>query len=319
VAQGDWEPDESDQEWLPDFDVRVVVAALPPRQVTFDDFVWGEAHQSDSRIPEIRQALEDLHGGPAVAKKAVIDLRWSICSEGNTSVFGAAVVPSLILLAETEGSHLRAEALAFVGDLARVSITMHGSRSDLLQTMWSAPVYDSWGYEENWAVEAVRIMVGRYVHRLIQQLSDDVPQVRSGAAYALMTALPTGQEITDALKARLAVEADGAVQMNLVVATAQHERERDLISEALAWARTLWSDPSSHLGARLGGVIAWLGLTPEAVPPELQTLLDEMQTRAVYELLKQLPWIWWLTHRPGDMESWWLDLTYGADQRAKSM
>lgn len=313
VAQGDWEPDESDQEWLPDFDVRAVVAELPPRPVTFDDFTWDETLHGIGRVSEIREALEDLHGDPAAAEKALTDLGWKICSEGNTSVFGAAVVPSLILLAETQKSHLRAEALQFLGNLARVDFAMHVSRSDLLQTMSSAPVYDSWGYEENWAVEAVRMMVGRDVHRLIRLLSDDDPRVRGGAAYAVMTALPTSQEITDALKARLAVEADAAVQMILVVAAAQHERERDLISEALAWARTLWSDPASLLGVRLGGAVAWLGLTPEAVPPELQTLLGEMQTPAVYELLRQLPWIWWLTRRPGDLESWWRDLPHDAE------
>jgi hypothetical protein len=96
--------------------------------------------------------------------------------------------------------------------------------------------------------------------------------------------------------------------MILVVAIAQHERERDLVSDATAWAQSLWSDPASPIGVRLGGAIAWLGLTAAPVPPELQALLDEMPTPAVEELLRQLPWVWWLTFRAGRVANWWRDL-----------
>jgi hypothetical protein len=312
VAQGDWQPDESDREWLPAFDVRAVVAELPSGPITFDDFVWDETLHGDSRIPEIREAIEGLRGDAAAADKALTGLRWTICSDGNTSVFGAGVVPSLIRVAEDKGSHLRGEILQLVGDLARVSIAMHDTRSELLQTMWSGPIYDSWGYLENWAVEAVRMMVGRNARLLIRLLNDDDAQVRGRAAYAVVTSLPTSREITDALRARLAVEADAAVQMSLVLGIAQHERERDLASEALAWAQTLWSDETSPIGIQLGGAIAWLGLTPAPVPPELRTVIDEMPMPATYELLQQLPWVWWLNFQEGGLESWWRDLPTGS-------
>jgi hypothetical protein len=308
VAQGDWEPDEGDQEWLPDFDVRLVVAELPPGPVTFDDFSWGEALDGDSRIPEIREAIEGLHADPAAADKAITALNWLIDSDGHTSVFAAGVVPALIRVAEDEQFPLRGKALQLAGDVARVGIALRGSRSELLQTMWPAPMYDSWGYLENWAVEAVRVMVAREAHRLVRLLADADPQVRGRAAYVVMTALPASQAITDAFKARLAVETDAATQMTLVVAVAQHERERDQAAEAAAWAQTLWSDLASPIGVRLGGAIAWLGLAPAPVPPQLQTLLDEMQTPATAELLRQLPWVCWLTFDEGALESWWQEL-----------
>ncbi|MFJ8577918.1 hypothetical protein [Micromonospora sp. NPDC093277] len=309
MTQGDWEPDESDQEWLPDFDVRAAVAELSPGPVSFDDFPWDETLHDDSRIPEIREATEDLRGDAAVAEKSLSRLRGLICNEGTTSVFGAGVVPSLIRVAETKGSHPRSEALQLVGDLARMSFARHELRSELLRAMQPVPTFDSWGYLENWAVEAVRTMVGRDTHLLIRLLDDDDSRVRGRAAYVAATALPASEEIADALKARLAVEVDAAVQMIMVICIAQHEGERDLASEALAWAQMLWSDSTSPIGIRLGGAIAWLGLTPAAVPPELQILIDEMPMPAIPELLQELPWVWWLDFRAGRLTNWWRDLS----------
>ncbi|WP_433207085.1 hypothetical protein ACQP00_40695 [Dactylosporangium sp. CS-047395] len=41
VAQGDWVPDELDQRWLPNFDVRTIVPGLPLGSLGSDAPVWS--------------------------------------------------------------------------------------------------------------------------------------------------------------------------------------------------------------------------------------------------------------------------------------
>lgn len=309
MARGDWEPNEVDEPWLPDFDVRAAVARLPPESVDFEDFTWDNSLHGSDRIIKIRDIIHELRKGKTTAvTESLSELRCLTCDEGTTSVYGASVVPSLIRLAANRKAPQREGALQLVGDLARMDFSRHESRSELLRTMGAQPRYDSWGYLENLAVEAVRMMVRRDIGPLLTLLSDDEPQVRSRASYVMAAALPASPEITDAVKARLAVERNSGVQMTLVVSIAQHERERDSILEAQMWTRTLWSEPTSAFGIRLGAVIAWLGLTPEDMPPELRSLVTAMPMPLVYSLLRELPWIWWLSSQAGELEEFWRNL-----------
>ncbi|BAL89655.1 hypothetical protein AMIS_44350 [Actinoplanes missouriensis 431] len=312
MARGDWEAGDVDEPWLPEFDVRAIVAALPRRPVTVDDFVWDESLRNDERLVEVRDGIRGLIAGEAAAvTRALSDLRGLTCDDGVTGVFGACVVPSLIRLAEEGSGPVRTEALQLAGDLARMDVFGKDSRSGLLRTMGPLARYDSWGYLENWAVEAVRMMIGRDAGPLITLLNDDDPHVRGRAAYVLVTSLPAGQEIADALWERLGVERDPAVQMDLVVGLAQHDNERDQLAQAMTWTRTLWSEPASASGARLGAVVAWLALMSESAPPELRRVLVDMPMPATYELLRQLAWIWWVDVRPGRLVDRWQDLTRG--------
>jgi hypothetical protein len=211
----------------------------------------------------------------------------------------------LIRAAADTSAHSRADALQLVGDLARVFTLSMEVRPSMLWVMQPMPVYDSSGYLENWAVEAARMMVGRDTDLLVELLDDDDPDVRGRAAYVLVTALPVDRDLAEILRLRLAAETVASVRMILVICTAQHLRELDRVPEALDWSRAIWSDPASPLEIRLGGVIAWLNLTDEAVPPELRKVLSELPMPAVQELSEQLPWIWWLNHQTDGIANWW--------------
>ncbi|MFJ6151639.1 hypothetical protein [Micromonospora profundi] len=146
--------------------------------------------------------------------------------------------------------------MQLAGDLARMDLFSKDSRSELLRIMGPLARYDSWGYLENWAVEAARMMIGRDAGPLIALLNDDDPQVRGRAAYVLATALTAGQDIAGALRERLDVERDPTVQMNLILGLAQHDSER-------IWPRGLWTG-RGHCGPtrRQRPVSGWARRSP---------------------------------------------------------
>jgi hypothetical protein len=309
VASNDWVPDESDREWLPAVDVREVVGTLPPGSVNIEDPAWDVLPGSET-LREIRAIVRGLGDADvAVVEKSLERLWWFACSDGNTTVAGALVVPSLIRAPAHVGPRRRAEMLQLAGHMARVDTLYQEVRPGLLRTMQPRPVYDSSGYLENWSVEAVRAMVGRDGDLLTALMQDDSPEVRGRAAYVLAAAKPVNFDVIDVMRARLAVESDPAVQMILVLCVAQIEKDRDRTAEASSWARSLWSNPDASLGVRLGGVIAWLGLTPaDPSLPELQALLATMPMPVVGQLLRELPWIWSLSNREGRVAHWWQNL-----------
>ncbi|WP_433207082.1 hypothetical protein ACQP00_40690 [Dactylosporangium sp. CS-047395] len=241
--------------------------------------------------------------------EALTRLRWLLCFEGNTSASSAFVVPMLVRIAADTRQHSRVQALQLVGDLARVHIFRMETRGLMLQTMGSTPVYDASGYTENWAVDAVRMMVGRDAGPLIELLHDNDPQVRGRAIYALVTALPVDSNLLELMRHRLTVEEDAAVRLTLVVGIAQHFWELDQVPEALDWSREIWSNPGSSAGLRLGGAIAWLNLTDQEAAPELRRVLDQLPLPLVRELSLQLPWISWLSYPADGIDLWWQQLT----------
>ncbi|GAB3849785.1 hypothetical protein ACFPIJ_56010 [Dactylosporangium cerinum] len=310
MAQGDWAPDERDLPWLTQFDVRTLVAGVPAGSLDADDQVWETLHDNGLLPSEVRDAIEGVRGsGPADLDEALARLRWMVCGDGNTGASGAFVVPMLLRIAADTTSRSRADVLQLVGDLAREFTLQMEMRPSMLWTMQPMPGYDSFGYFENWAVGAARLMVGRDTDLLVAMMDDDDPQVRGLAAYVLVTALPLDQDLIGMLRRRLAAETDAAVRMIFVLCIAQHLRELDRVPEALAWSRAIWSDPASLLEIRLGGVIAWLNLTEEDVPQELRSVLDGLPMPAVHELSQQLPWIWWLNHHTDGITNWWQRLT----------
>ncbi|WP_327005668.1 hypothetical protein OHA72_63765 [Dactylosporangium sp. NBC_01737] len=306
MAQGDWVPDEADQPWLPDFDVRTLVAGLPHGPVSLDDPRLAVLNDHGAPLAEIRAAMQGLgDDDPTAVWKALTALGWRVCSDGNTAVSGAVLVPSLIRIAADRAFAYRIGVLQLVGDLARTDGLRMEMRPWMLRAAQPVPVYDHSGYQENWSVDAVRVMVGRDARLLIDLLGDDDPAVRGLAAYVLVTALPVIEELTGTLRSMLDVEGDPAVRMILVICLAQHDRELDRVPEALEWTQALWSDAEAPLEIRLGGATAWLNLTTAAVPPQLQRLRDEVPMSDVIELARHLPWISWLTDETGGLEAWW--------------
>jgi hypothetical protein len=314
VASDDYVPEEWESTWLPDVDVREVIGDLPPASVDLDDPAWDDA-LPECDLPKVRAAVRGL-GDPdrSVVEKSVTTLWRLVCGYENTSVVGALVVPSLLRAPAHVGSVLCAGMLQLAGNLARVPNLSQDEREGLLRTMEPTPVYDSYGYLENWSVEAVRAMVGRDSDLLTALMRDDSPAVRGLAAYVLAAAKPVTVDVIGVFRDRLAVETDPAVQMILVVCIAEHEKDRDRSAEALPWARALWSDPTASLGVRLGGVIAWFGLTLDDPPRELRALREAMPMTTIGPLLRQLPWIFALSDRPGATANWWhsLDATDSA-------
>ncbi|MCY1141118.1 hypothetical protein OWR29_24230 [Actinoplanes sp. Pm04-4] len=117
MVQRDWQPDESDRQWLPAIDVRAVVAAAGRSSVSLDDFPQIGSTFSAGSAAELRSAVEGLGSDDAGRiEESLTRLRWLVCSDGNTGVAGPFIVPALLRVA---GSH-RAEALQLVGDMARV-------------------------------------------------------------------------------------------------------------------------------------------------------------------------------------------------------
>jgi hypothetical protein len=309
VASDDWVPDESDQHWLAGvFDARPVVGDLPPGSVNLDDPAWDDAFpELAPALARVREAVRGLgDADPSVAEKSLTMLWWWCCSDGVTEPYGAVVVPSL--LRAPVGADLRARILQLAGHMARSDTLRQEGREGLLRMMQPIPVYDTSGGLEGWSVEAVRAMVGRDTDLLITLLHDDSPEVRGRAAYVLAAAKPVTVDVVGVFQDRLAVEPDPAVQMILVLCIAEYRKDRDLSAHALVWARDLWSDPDAPLGMRVGGVIAWFGLTPDDPPRDLQAVRETMPMTVIGELLQELPWIYSLTNRPGMIADWWHEL-----------
>jgi hypothetical protein len=310
VELDDWESGRQGSGWPPDFDVRTVVADLPVGHASLSDFRWGAKLEGDNRLVEISDSLQVLKaGGAAVEIEELRRLRRLTCPEGNTSVFGPGIVSSLVGMVASGVCHSPAEILQLVGDLARMDIQRLELREELLHVMRSVQVYDSWGFLENWAVEAVRVVVGRDVRLLVALLDDDEPRVRSRAAYVLVSALPIDRDTHSTIRARLVVETHPAVQMVLVLCVAQHLIEGGQVLDGLAWAQSLWSDVAMPASIRLGGAISWLGLTSADAPTELREFMVEAALASeVEDLLAELPWVWWLKYREDGIASWLRDL-----------
>ena len=309
MASQDWVPDDFDRHYLPDVDVRELVGALTPGSLNIEDSAWDDALPARDLLRDVRVAVRGLGDSDlSVVDKSLTHLRWLVCGDGNTTVVGPLVVPTLVRAPARVGPRLRAEMLQLAGDMARVDTLRQAVRPWLLRTMQPLMVYDPSGYIENWSVEAVRALVGRDGDLLTALLRDNSPEVRGRAAYVLAAAKPVSFDVVGVLRARLMVESDPAVQTILVLGVAQYEKDQDRTDEALSWSRSLWSDPVAPLGVRLGGVIAWLALTPADPPSELQSVRAAMPMPVVGELLMQLPWIWSLSHRAGFVADWWQNL-----------
>jgi hypothetical protein len=304
MDSGAWVPGESDEEGLPDFDVRAAVLSLPAGPLALEDFPWVETPNSAERLPVIRSFLHRLSDGDAeVAHQALTDLRYEICNEGYTSVDASYTVPTLLRAALHTSEFVRVWALQLVGDLGRCRIYYDLSRRALLRMMAPGPVIDAWGYLENWAVEAVRMMIGRDIDLLSVLLNDDNPLVRGRAAYVLAAALSAAPLSVELLRARLATEADPGVQATLIISIAEHELDKGRAATALAWTESLWTDSASPPGVRLGATISWLGLTSAPTPPALTSLIAQLSTPSTYDLLGQLPWVSWMLS--DELIAWW--------------
>ncbi|MEV6845682.1 hypothetical protein [Actinoplanes sp. NPDC051411] len=95
----------------------------------------------------------------------------------------------MLRIAVDKTEALWAEALELVGDLGRPGIYRDRSRRGLLRVTPVDFSFDAWGYLENWALEAVRMMIRRDAELLTDLLADDDPRVRGCAAYAVAVAL----------------------------------------------------------------------------------------------------------------------------------
>ncbi|WP_169792571.1 DUF6881 domain-containing protein [Actinoplanes rectilineatus] len=300
--------------WDGDFDVREVVAHLPAGVVSLDDFRWGDRVAGDGRLEEIRAALERLgDDDPAVVDAALGRLRAATKSEGNTGVFGVGVVPELLRSAAVRSGHRRAEMLQLVGDLARMDTLRLELRAEMLAVTRPEEVWDSWGYRDSWNAEAVRTVLGRYTGLLATLLDDHDAGVRGRAAYVLVSAVPVERGREALLRARLTVESDDTVRMILALCIAQHRAGQGDTAGAIAWSRSLWSAEAVAAGVRLGGAVAELCLTVGRAPAALLTFVDGVATEpAVEEMVRSLPWIWWVAYRERGIVGWWRDLLRGA-------
>ncbi|WIM99053.1 hypothetical protein ACTOB_002686 [Actinoplanes oblitus] len=304
MTQGDWERDSTFDGWGPAFDVREIVF-VEGASSEIEDFPWSGTPGAAQVLPEILDALQGLSSaedGPLF--ECVERIRYLTCSDGITRIFGAYVVASLIRFADANRSVARASVLQLVGDLARLDSARIPNREVFLQVTFPFAVFDQSGYLANWSVEAVRMMIGRNRGRLVAGLDDADPAVRKTASYVIAACLPADGIISEIIKARLETEADAVVQMSLVIAAAQHDRECGRIDESTAWVQSLWSNSEAPAGVRVGAAFAWLGLSGDDAPRPLQMLLAELPAPVTYRLVAQLPWVRFAA-QTGAMFNWW--------------
>jgi hypothetical protein len=302
-----WESDESFQEWLPAFDVRRAVLSFPPGLPMLDEFPWHEFPYGGDRRIRFEEALQGLgERDESVASNSLATLRDLTNTEGNTSGDAAVAVPFLLRLAKAASPRLRSKILKLVGELARCQSYRYLARDSLLRASLPAAIFDAYGYLENWAVTACRIMVGRDAALLVEMLADNEASVRTYAAYVLATGFPATSEVSDALRGALDIEGIDHVKTSLIIARAQNDLARGRDAHALTVTEALWSDSARAFGDRVGGTIAWLGLTTKTASAELRSLLDEFDADDVRDILSNVPWLAWKKRE--DLAKWLHDL-----------
>ncbi|GAB3143003.1 hypothetical protein GCM10027290_18630 [Micromonospora sonneratiae] len=268
------------------------------------------------RANDVPNLLQQLTGGDAeIVRMTLRELYGSVRHQGQTTAAGALAVPFLLRMAADPTVHHRDELLRLAADIARRNYWGREGRTELLLVTDPEPRFDVSGYLANWSIEASRNAIAAHAASLIGLLRDPDPRVRGRAAYALAAALPGGDAITDALRARLSAETDATLQIGLVLAVAQHARELTQTDTALEWTRTLWSDPTQPAGVRLGAVIAWPCLTTAPPPPALVDAVTDLATPEMYDALHDVPWALHLDN-PRGLKAWFTILLHDTSDGA---
>lgn len=275
-------------------DVRAVLARMP-RAVKdgfrFGEVPWrrfGHAYGTGDDVPELLSVLRSDDAD--AAGDALRRLFGSIVHQGTVGSVAPLTVPFLLRMAADPTSHHRAGMCHLVAAAARNEHWGFGTRETFLRVAAPGWLYDCGGFAMNWSVEASRTAVAADADLLLALLHDPDPEVRSAACYTLSTSSGGADRITDALRARLAVEQAAQVRAALVLAAAelahQHADHR-----AAAWAHDLWSDAAQPADVRVPAALAWLCLVDAPVPDELRTTLDALVTADLTDVLSEVPWI----------------------------
>ncbi|MGW4898737.1 hypothetical protein ACWEQL_41920 [Kitasatospora sp. NPDC004240] len=278
-----------------DQDVRAVMAALPTTAkdafrydaVPFD--LFDHNHGSGSDVPDL---LEKLRTGDAHTADRALGALWGgVWHQGTSSVAGTLAVPFLIRIATTHPRH-RADVLLLIAAVARRQHFGDGTRTGLLRAAHSARTMyiDPSGYLANWSVQAAREAVAADAHLLLPLLDDPDSVVRSNTAYALAAAMAAPPAVPAALNVRLAVEDDPVVRACLVLALGQLAfEERDPATTGLM--RAWWQATDRPVDVRVSAALAWLCLTGDSIPADLDAFLDEAVTDDLNTLLAPVPWL----------------------------
>ncbi|GLX23227.1 hypothetical protein Slala02_65100 [Streptomyces lavendulae subsp. lavendulae] len=277
-----------------DCDVRTVLGAIP-REVKdafrYDEIPWERFPHFYGTGAEVPGLLRMLASDDAEAAGRALRRLWTtVHHQGSTIEVAALAVPFLLRIAAAGHPGLRADTLTLVAVSGRRQHLGDGTREGLLQVAEDPLLIGPVECPVDWTVQAARDAVTSDLHLPLSLLPDPDPKVRSAAAFVL--ALATGEvpRVRSALRERLVVEDEPAVQVGLVLAVAQLAREqRD--GSARDWVRELWSDPGRPPHVRVGAGLAWLCLVDSPAPYELRALLTDPGVRRHGDLFQQVPWI----------------------------
>ncbi|MEV0565104.1 HEAT repeat domain-containing protein [Dactylosporangium sp. NPDC050588] len=268
-------------------DVREAMTALLALPFpTPDDVDWAAFEHFYGRADDVPALLRGLlDPDPETTERSLATLGNRVCHQGGSSAPAALAVPFLIRAAAGPGVHGREGLLLLAAQAVRSDRSRQALRSDLLRV---ADDGDSFGGP---SPEAARAAVLAGVPSLLPLLGDAAPGNRSAAAYALATVPPAGSpEAAAALRGRLAVEADPAVRISLVLAVAQLALDHGDAAEVVAWAGDLCGGEVHPLDVRFAAVLAWLCATPAAPPePLLRLLLAGAEEAESW--MRRVPWM----------------------------
>ncbi|MER7582271.1 hypothetical protein [Kitasatospora sp. NPDC097691] len=271
-------------------DVRTVVADIRPEAK--DGFLVEEVPWE--RFPDgtdVREDLEQVRSGDDTATRRALSTILGLCAN-DMRVAAAPAVPFLVRIGAgpAVGSH-RAGALTAVGEVARMRHQGVCTRENLLRLRGADDwLFEPTGYPQNWSVQAAREAITADTGLLLPVLADPDPAVRLAAAYALAAAAGRARDILTVVHARLPVEPDPAVRAGLVLAIAQLAlAQQDM--PTTAWMRACWSAPTRPPEVRVSAALGGLCLTDGPVPDDLRTMLNDLATPDLAQLLEPLPWM----------------------------
>ncbi|MBL7502646.1 HEAT repeat domain-containing protein [Frankia sp. CNm7] len=275
-------------------DVRRVLPELRASgRLAVDAVPWRRYHHAFGRaedVPDSLRALSDCD--PDVVSRELGALWDRIRHQGGTYAPAALAVPFLIRLAANPAAHCRANLLLLTAEAGHRDHFGGDMRQDLLQVDYPPEDlrFDTSGYPVQLTLEAAREAITADVSLLIPLLDDADAAVRSAAAYTLATASGAPPVVSQALRARLALEDDEPVRISLVLALAQLAIERSEAAVAVAWAEQLWTDEESSIDLRLAGALAWVCATVAPPPQCLLDLLAMATTSEMEQWMRQVPW-----------------------------
>ncbi|MFD7447457.1 HEAT repeat domain-containing protein [Kitasatospora sp. NPDC059827] len=276
-------------------DVRPVVAAIPrvvKDDLRYDAVPWARFDHAYGSAQDVPALLETVRLGDARASEGALSTLWnSLAHQGGTSTAGALAVPFLLRIAFAHPRH-RASLVRLTASVAHRMPWGDGTRGGLLRVGLPAdrPRYEQAGSLANRSIEAARSAVATDAALLLHLLDDPDPEVRHAVAQAAAVVPPPAPVVAAVLRGRLAVEDDPAVRASLVLALGQlaWETRDPATTEAMhAW----WRDEARPPEVRVGAALAWLCLTDDPIPADLDAFLDTTVTDDLVELLAAVPWL----------------------------